>query len=73
MNHTDTVIKNGEVVVKEEAMLPTINPPGFFWPQTELGTDVKVSEWIRQNQRDEELKKENWDVVLFGVPLPGHQ
>ncbi|UOE52966.1 agmatinase family protein [Cytobacillus oceanisediminis] len=50
-------------------MLPTINPPGFFWPQAELGTDVKVNEWIRQIQREEELKKEKWDVVLFGVPL----
>ncbi len=50
-------------------MLPTINSPGFFWPQAELGTDVKVNEWIRQIQREEELKKEKWDVVLFGVPL----
>jgi formiminoglutamase len=50
-------------------MLPTLTPSGFFWPRTELGTDVKVHEWIRQLQSEEEFNKKNWDAVIFGVPL----
>ncbi|WP_026583040.1 agmatinase family protein [Bacillus sp. J33] len=50
-------------------MLSTLTLPGFFWPRTELGMDVKVHEWIHQIQDIKEIGKSNWDAVLFGVPL----
>lgn len=50
-------------------MLSTLTLPGFFWPRTELGMDVKVHEWIHQIQDIKEIGKANWDAVLFGVPL----
>ncbi|GLB60733.1 agmatinase family protein [Cytobacillus sp. NCCP-133] len=50
-------------------MLSTLIPSGFFWPRTKLGLDVKMHELIHQVQNEDEMKKENWDAVLFGVPL----
>ncbi len=50
-------------------MLSTLTLPGFFWPRTKLGMDVKVHEWIHQIQDIKEIGKANWDAVLFGVPL----
>lgn len=51
-------------------MLQTLVSPGFFWPSTKWGTDVKVNEWIDQVYSQEGSSEiQQWDVVMFGVPL----
>lgn len=50
--------------------LPIIYP-SFFWSQDKNTQDLKVKDWIEQRvpKEEENLLKQEWDILLMGAPL----
>lgn len=48
-----------------------IEPPSFYWTQSNNAVDLKVKDWINQLQPDDEeaMLQKKWDIVLLGAPL----